>query len=527
MCGKILLMAAPTITSISPRRGHTGGRYLVEILGSGFRVQPVADLGGPAPVEAPPPSVRVLFGDDEATDVQVFDDGQLYCRTPIMSPGRDVFSFTADAGTDTLTAAGHGLIEGELVELATDDTLPAPLAPETAYRAINVTADNFQVSETTAGPAIDVTDAGTGAHTVDADAKLDVTLQNVEQAHGTVVSVVGLYDLDDGQTLLVSFDGGEVQTVVFSAADFADIDAATPAEAAAALNVAIVGGRALVAGQAVLLQTDTAGPGGSVYVSGGTANAALAFPTEPAPGTTELVQVGGEITVWRKAFAPVRPDLSQEGHLATTLGAFILELRRQILENVVWTTHTDYDDTTGDMINLAELGELPALILVGLQTPDNNDQVTTQEEHQLNDPAGAAGDFLRLKEPRIVDVLGTLVGVADDDITLMNMMQAIRIFFRDNPMLRVPRCLDDPSAGFIEYDLETSMNATAAVSNTSNNANVQFFARDFRIEGVRLEGMPGLADDGIPLQPAGFPGSAVVDAGKTAFDIELRVSNKG
>lgn len=519
-------MAPPTITSISPRRGHTGGRFLVEILGSGFRVQPVADLGGAAPVEEPPQSVRVLFGDDEATDVQVFDEGRLYCRTPIMSPGRDVFSFTADPGTDTLTAAGHGLIEGELIELATDSTLPAPLQKETPYRAINVTADTFQVAETTGGPAIDVTDAGAGAHKVDADAKLDVTLQNVEQAHGTVVSAAGPYDLDDGQTLLVSFDGGEVQTVVFSSADFSDIDAATAEEVAAALNVKIVGGRSLATSQVVVLQTDAAGPAGSVHVSGGTANAALGFPTEPAVGTTELVQVGGEITVWPKAFAPVRPNLSQEGHLATTVGAFILELRRQILENVAWTTHTDYDDDTGDMINLAELGQLPALILVGLQTPDNNDQVTTEEEYQLNDPTGAEGDFLRVKEPRIIDVLGTLVGVADDDITLLNMMQAVRIFFRDNPRLLVPRDIADPSRGFIEYDLETSMNATAAVSNTNNDANVQFFARDFRIEGVRLESMPGLADDGIPLQPAGFPGSAVIDAGKTALDVELSVSSK-
>jgi hypothetical protein len=335
--------------------------------------------------------------------------------------------------------------------------------------------------------------------------------------------MVGPYDLDNGQTLLIAFDGGEVQTVVFVAADFVDIDAATAAEVAAALNVAIVGGRALVASQVVVLQTDTAGPTGSVHVSGGTANGALGFSTEPAPGTTELVQVGGEITVWPKAFAPVRPDLSQEGHLATVLAQFILELRRQILENVTWTTNTDYDDDTGDMINIAELGQLPALILVGLQTPDNNDQITTEEDLQLNDPAGQ-GDFLTVKEPRIVDVLGTLVGVADDDITLLNMVQAVRIFFRDNTKLLVPRCIDDPLAGVIEYDLETSMNATAAVSNTNNNANVQFFARDFRIEGVRLEGMPGLADDGIPLQPAGYPGSAVIDAGQTSLDVELSVS---
>lgn len=516
-------MAPPTISSISPRRGHTGGRFLVEILGSGFRVQPEGEIGTGAPIPPPPQSVRVFFGADEALDVQVWAEGRLYCRTPIMDPGRDVFAVVADPGTDTLTAVGHGLIEGELVELSTTDTLPAPLVAETPYRAKNVTPDTFQLSVTTGGPAIDVTDSGAGAHSVDADAKLDVTVQNVEEEHGTVASTTGPYDLDDGDTLLVAFDGGAVQTVIFATGDFADIDAATADEVAAAVNVAIIGGRALVEAGAVLLQTDTAGPSGSVHVSGGTANGELDFPTEPAAGTTDLVQVGGEITVWPKAFAPVRPDLSQEGHLATVLGAFILELRRQILENVSWTTHTDYDDSTGDMINIAELAELPAIVLVGLQTPDNNDQVSEQEDLQVNDPAGE-GDFVTVKEPRIVDVLGTMVGVTDNDVELLNMAQAVRLFFRDNPKLNVPRDINNPSAGFIEYDLETSMNATAAVTNVGDNTNVQFFARDFRIEGVRLEAMPGVPPEGIPLQPAGYPAAAVVDTGKTSLDVDLSVS---
>jgi hypothetical protein len=516
-------MAPPIITSISPRRGHTGGRYLVEILGSGFRVQPDGEIGTGAPIPAPPQSVRVFFGAAEALDVQVWAEDRLYCRTPIMDPGRDVFAVVADPGTDTFTAAGHGLIEGELVELSTTDTLPAPLEVETPYRAKDVTPDTFQLSETTGGPAIDVTDSGAGAHSVDADAKLDVTVQNVEEAHGTVTSTTGLYDLDDGQTLLVAFDGGAVQTVVFSSGDFADIDAATADEVAAALNVAITGGRALVEAGEVLLQTDTAGPVGSVHVSGGTANAALGFSTDPAPGTTDLVQVGGEITVWPKAFAPVRPDLSQESHLSTTFGQFILELRRQILENVVYTTHTDYSETGAIVLDAAAIAVLPALVLVGIQVIDNNDQVTEREDLQLNDPAGE-GDFVTVKHPIISDIIGTMIGVVDDDRVMFNMLQAYRIFFRDNPKLDVPRDIADPSAGTIEYDLETSMNATAAVSNVGDNTNVQFFARDFRIEGVRLEAMPGVPEEGIPLQPAGYPAAAAVDTGKTSLEVELSVS---
>lgn len=74
------------------------------------------------------------------------------------------FTFTADAGTDVFTATGHGLSDGDVVHVSTTGTLPAGLSANTDYFIISSTANTFQLSLTTGGSAVDVTDAGSGTH---------------------------------------------------------------------------------------------------------------------------------------------------------------------------------------------------------------------------------------------------------------------------------------------------------------------------------------------------------------------------
>jgi phage tail-like protein len=85
-----------------------------------------------------------------------------------------------------------------------------------------------------------------------------------------------LYALDDGDTLLVSVDGGGAQTINFNAVDFDNIALATAQEVVDVIINGLVGGTAAVkeSGPAVTVYTDTYGTGGSIQVTGGTANAA-------------------------------------------------------------------------------------------------------------------------------------------------------------------------------------------------------------------------------------------------------------
>lgn len=187
-------MAVPTIISIAPSSGHTGGQVLVEITGTGFQLDPEPPAGV-IPVPEPPQTVEVLFGDirgrrpskadEEGSDV--WTEERLFVLSPKLDPYDDETTFTADAGTDTLSAASHPLVDGEIVGLTTTDTLPAPLASEDAdgaaigYRVINVGAGTFQLEELTGGGPIDITDAGTGTHKVMSDGRVDVTVRNIDE----------------------------------------------------------------------------------------------------------------------------------------------------------------------------------------------------------------------------------------------------------------------------------------------------------------------------------------------------------
>jgi len=76
------------------------------------------------------------------------------------------------AASDTLTAAGHGLLTGDRFRVRNDGGAPpAGLAAVTDYFAIRIDTDTVKVATSSAnalaGTAIDITDAGTGTHTIE------------------------------------------------------------------------------------------------------------------------------------------------------------------------------------------------------------------------------------------------------------------------------------------------------------------------------------------------------------------------
>lgn len=78
-------------------------------------------------------------------------------------------AFTA-AVTDICTKATHGYKTGLKVQLTTTVTLPGGLALATDYFVIALTANTFSLASSLvlaqAGTAIDITDTGTGVHTI-------------------------------------------------------------------------------------------------------------------------------------------------------------------------------------------------------------------------------------------------------------------------------------------------------------------------------------------------------------------------
>ena len=83
-------------------------------------------------------------------------------------PGALAFAstpFTVDVDTDTLLATGHGLADGDAIQVTTSSFLPTGLPPTSLY-VLNPTAnvDQFQVSLTKGGPALPISDSGIGTH---------------------------------------------------------------------------------------------------------------------------------------------------------------------------------------------------------------------------------------------------------------------------------------------------------------------------------------------------------------------------
>jgi hypothetical protein len=80
------------------------------------------------------------------------------------------FTFTA-AATDICTAVAHGAITGLKVAASTTTTLPAPLTA-TNYWIVKLSADTFSLATSLANAiavppvVVDITDAGTGTHTL-------------------------------------------------------------------------------------------------------------------------------------------------------------------------------------------------------------------------------------------------------------------------------------------------------------------------------------------------------------------------
>jgi len=92
-------MAAPTITSMVPATGPAGGRTLVELQGSGFRLPLAPPPTGPT---APPrPTVHVLVGGRAADDVRVIDATRLTFLSPLGDPG------PADVAVQNVDDAGQ------------------------------------------------------------------------------------------------------------------------------------------------------------------------------------------------------------------------------------------------------------------------------------------------------------------------------------------------------------------------------------------------------------------------------------
>ena len=171
----VQISGGPSVLALHDFHTHAGAQELVCATGDGKLA--VLGVGGVSK------TVYTGGGTDKHTLlVEGYDGTQkvLYFYNGFVAPrvyagGTDttlllsasVGAFTADNTTDTFTLAAHGLANGTPVQVRNSGgALPAGLSIDTEYYIINTAANTFQLSATVGGAAINITDNGSGTHTI-------------------------------------------------------------------------------------------------------------------------------------------------------------------------------------------------------------------------------------------------------------------------------------------------------------------------------------------------------------------------
>ena len=231
--------------------------------------------------------------------------------------------------------------------------------------------------------------------------------------------------------------------------------------------------------------------------------------------------VPGESVTLPNAFEYRRPDLSAESHLSTTFARFMEELARQVCPTVDYARHTDWSDGGGSM-DFAQIAKMPALLVVDMTAEDSVQRPQGPQAIDYGD-----GNYARMREPEAVDIIGTVLGVAEFVNEIQNLMVGCRLFFKKNQFLQVPRSsaalnvatgaydLSGPTIGYtVQYTITDPAKFTAG----GNNSNLKTFAFAYAIRGVLLEAIPGVVENGVSDTPAGVPHESTIGITMRADD---------
>lgn len=162
-----------------------------------------------------------------------------------------------------------------------------------------------------------------------------------------------LYALVTGQNLTVKIDRGTVQTVAFLTGEFVDIANATAEEVAAVLNVKLVGASASATsgGTKVTIASDKRGKGSYVEVTGGTANAALGFNVAEVNGTgsSDLLDIDAVTAAEAKLVIEAAGTLAGNVTVSEAVGGYlrITSATTGVLSDVLVTAASTADDEFG------------------------------------------------------------------------------------------------------------------------------------------------------------------------------------
>jgi hypothetical protein len=213
--------------------------------------------------------------------------------------------------------------------------------------------------------------------------------------------------------------------------------------------------------------------------------------------------IPGELAIARDAFTYVCQPLAIEADLTRLVRALLQELKRQVLDNVVLTVHTDFEADVGAELHLATIARLPALVLMGPELAEDRFFSLNQQPELATGP----GRFVQRRVPFTVDLGFTVIGVSDHTTELLNLIAATQLFFHRNPYLELDRDPADLTAGRVSYEMDIARDGELRVTSQPNASNVRSFSGRIVVRGFDLEDL------------AGFPGEGIISRGAAIGDV--------
>lgn len=160
---------------------------------------------------------------------------------------------------------------------------------------------------------------------------------------------------------------------------------------------------------------------------------------------------GLEETEYVDYFTYKRKDLTRSsGCLAHIVRSLILDMRRQIIDNIAINTHIDYDSSTDDSLDVVELAKVPGIALFG---PTIIKSVSYQSIARELSSDIVALEYIKYDDHHVADIRFSATIVCNTINESMNLLNEFLSFFRNNRKLVVQKNTSDIDDGYVEYDM--------------------------------------------------------------------------
>lgn len=206
--------------------------------------------------------------------------------------------------------------------------------------------------------------------------------------------------------------------------------------------------------------------------------------------------VSGELATSPQLFTYARPQLTADATLTRVVQALVLMLRAETIDNVTTGhVHTDYDASTGDTYNLTELQRLPALVIMGPEVLEAEEQESGQV---LVPHFGVLGTEMA---PYWADLRFSVTGASDNMRQTLNLQALVIAAVHRHPYVELDVDPRDPAQGTVRFELDFETGGAPSIEVPSDDNNVHTFGLRLVIRAVPLGEIPGFDEGPIDVVP--------------------------